>query len=236
MLDEEVLPSTSRQNKNKQSVTKEHESFERSGQEIIEKEKEWTAVKHDKNVKRVKTQEENHAGETTNLPEINIKVEEESDVTIHVTEKGQEEVEQALRKIIKKSRAGNVAKKIVADRQENMVQNREAYVNYDGVLKKISEIDASDFQSRKVEKYKEEYKGDCKVIVKLAKERTLTKRDKVNNKKDECGLPVSINSRSLTCKGVVADWPDSNSNVNMIRELWDAIDDKSDIVRLEKML
>lgn len=59
--------------------------------------------------------------------------------------------------------------------------------------------------------------------------------DKVNNKKDECGLTVSIN-RSLICKGVVADWPDSNSNVNMIRKLWDAIDDKSDIVRLEKML
>lgn len=152
------------------------------------------------------------------------------------------------------------------------IKEREVYWIHRGVLKKTSEIDATEMDSKKNERYDESHLGACKVILKLSRDKVQTNRgknairiwkdllkfkirpidmvminhisaevsfannhdtnfclDTLEQNKEENGLMGRIETRNMMCKGVVTEWPDS------VLEFWDAISDRTEILKLERM-
>lgn len=53
--------------------------------------------------------------------------------------------------------------------------------------------------------------------------------DKLDIDEEESGLKASIDIRAISSKGVITDWPDS------IMDLWEAMEDHSDVIKMERM-
>ncbi|XP_071578361.1 uncharacterized protein [Temnothorax nylanderi] len=137
------------------------------------------------------------------------------------------------------------------------------------ILRKMSEIDASEITGQRQDKFEESSSDSFKLVLKLKNDRTQTKRGKnyfkiwkmlmrskifseeimmitytsalcrfnkcneanicletVNRLSEEVGITANIEQRGKKFVDVITDWPDS------VVDLWDSIDDHSEIERI----
>lgn len=126
-----------------------------------------------------------------------------------------------------------------SDLSDGPGKQRESYVVDNGILRHRNEADAPQLAARKV-RFGKDQKGPVKVKEVLMTSHIAAEVEFANGQDanlclqrveeaKETGIIARIENRELITRGVITDWPDN------IPGLWEALEDKSKVCRMEKM-